>query len=446
MSEPCDLVAVVDDDADLRAALVEALELEGLRTCTFERGESALAAIDREFAGIVVTDLRMPGLDGTGLFARLAAIDPDLPVIVMTGHGDIPTAVDLMSRGAYDFIPKPFSPERLMASVGRALEKRALVLENRALRRAADEGAGRGFVGTSVHARAVRQSLRTLAQANRPILVEGEPGTGKSLCAALLHRLSGRGGHALITVDCAALDEAGGAATLFGHASGAVPGVPQPRAGAIRQADRSTLVLDNIERMPDCFHRAIERLIDSGTIVPFGGDTALAVDVALVATASCDLASMVEHGQFSRSLYLRLAGTRLPIAPVRDRSEDAAALFALFLGEVVEAAAVPYPMVPPDVIARLKAGRLPGNAHEIRALAEEAALSARSPAPTPAADPAPGSLRGAVSRYEAEYIRAALVEARGDVEAARARLDLPRKTLYDKLARHGIVAADYRNG
>lgn len=444
MIAPCDLVAVVDDDHDLRAALVQAIELEGWRVLSFPDAASALASVDRSFAGVIVTDLRMPGIDGSGLFARLSELDPDLPVIIMTGHGDIPVAVDLMGRGAYDFIPKPFSSQRLLSSIGRALEKRTLVLENRALREAADAGVGKGFVGTSQHAIGVRHSLTTLARADCPVLFEGEQGVGKSLCTRLLHRMSARSRNDLIVVDCAALDEVTGPASLLGHVSGAVPGVHQPRAGAIRRADRGTIVLDNIDRIPGSLHRTIERAIETASVVPIGGDMPLPVDVAWAVTTSRPLAVLVEEGHFPRSLYLRLAGARLAIAPLRERRDDAAALFAHFLAELVETTPRSFPVVQPDILARLRTGSFPANAHEVRMLAEETVLGLGTMTKEASVHHLQAGLREAVAAYEAEFIRAALSETGGDVELARARLDLPRKTLYDKLARHGIVAADFR--
>lgn len=444
MTVPCRTVAVVDDDDDLRRALVQALELDGLAAVPFASGEAALAAITAEFPGIVLSDLRMPGMDGAALFTRLSALDPDLPVIVITGHGDLPTAVDLMRRGVYDFISKPFGADRLLPTVRRALEKRTLVLENRALRAYEARNDDLGWLGPSELAGTVRATLRRLADAERPVLLVGETGTGKSLAAALLHRLSRRVRQPLVVVDCGALPEGNPAAFLFGHVSGAVPGVSQPRSGIVRTAGRGTLVLDRIDRLPLSLQPAVAAMIETRSVRPLGSDVALPLDAEVVATADAGLTRLVEEGGFDRALYHRLAAYTVVLPPLRTRPEDVAALFGSFLHAAAERAGVAVPPLSAPVLARLKTHSWPGNAREVMAYADEAVLGSGQIPSDSVADPAAKDLRSAVARYEAECIRAALAAAGGDIEAARDRLGLPRKTLYDKMARHAIVAADFR--
>lgn len=442
MSFDCNLVAVVDDDSDLRASLVQSLQLDGLRVVDFADGNSAAKRITRDFPGMVITDLRMPGLDGTALFARLSDLDPDLPVVVITGHGDMLTAVDLMRRGAYDFLPKPFSTDQLLPTVRRALEKRTLVLENRALRAGAGEGHGKELIGRSKQIARVRAALNQVASTDRHVLVVGETGTGKSRCAALIHRLSKRSEQACITVDCGGLPARDLGVQLFGCASDAVPGASLPRTGTLRRAGGGTVVLDRIERLPAELQPAILHLLDSGSATPVGGSAPLQIDARIIATADPSLAALVKEGAFSSALYHRLKGHTIELVPLRERSEDVSLLFGTFLSEAARNANVAMPEIPLHFLAKLRAHRWPGNVRELQSLADEVVLGLGGLAD--AALPQDEGLREAVAKFEADYIRSVLSEANGDVETARAKLDLPRKTLYDKMARHGLTAAEFR--
>ncbi|BBB14526.1 sigma-54-dependent transcriptional regulator [Sphingopyxis sp. FD7] len=446
MSTTCDAVAIVDDDLHLRRALLQALELEGLRPLGFAGADEALAAIDAQFPGIVVTDLRMPGMDGTQLFARLATMDPDLPVVIITGHGDLPTAVDLMRRGAYDFLSKPFDSGMLAATVRRALEKRDLVLENRRLRDAAQAAFEQEFAGVSPVSVHIRSSLRSLAGTEKPLLLIGEPGTGKSHCARLVHRHSRRAAKTLVTIDCDALPEQA-EAFLAGHVSGAMPGGHSPRSGALRRADQGTVVLDRVDRLPQRLQPVIERVLEDGAIAPLGGDIPIPIDLRIIATADPGLQADVDAGRFSRSLYHRLAGATIELPPLRTRGDDIQSLFGLFLKEAVDFAGTPFPVVGPDVVARLRTNPWLGNAHEVKALADQTVLAGQGVGAPAQPGPVGGdnrSLKDAVARYEAEYLREVLAKAHGDIEQARLILSLPRKTLYDKMARHGLVPGTFR--
>ncbi|WP_338503059.1 sigma-54 dependent transcriptional regulator [Sphingomonas kaistensis] len=442
MSIDCNLVAVVDDDHDLRASLVQVLQLDGFRVIDFADGNAAAKRITRDFPGMVITDLRMPGLDGTALFARLNDLDPDLPVVVITGHGDMLTAIDLMRRGAYDFLPKPFSTDQLLPTVRRALEKRALVLENRSLKEGAGDGHGTELIGTSKSITRVRAALDQLAATDRPVLFVGETGTGKSRCAALLHRLSNRAQQPLITVDCGGLSTRELGVQLFGCASDALPGAALPRTGVLRRAGGGTVVLDRIERLPPDLQPAILHLLDSGQATPVGSPFPQQIEARIIATADPALAAAVEQGDFSKALFHRLKGLTVEIAPLRERLEDVTMLFGTFLHEAARGAKVAVPEIPLHFLARLRAHRWTGNVRELQSIADEVVLGLGGLSDGALAQDE--GLREAVARFEADYIRSVLSEARGDVEAARAKLDLPRKTLYDKMTRHGLVPADFR--
>ena len=241
-----DRVALIDDDDAFRNVLEVRLELEGLTVVAFGSAEAALRQINDRFEGVVVTDLRMPGMDGRQLVGRLNGLDPDLPVVMMTGHGDIAEAVDAMKRGAYDFLAKPFAPERLIETLGRALEKRALVLDNRRLASlAADDEGSIPLSGSSRSVELLRAAIQRLADAEVDVLIEGETGSGKEAVARAIHNAGRRRLRPFVAVSCAALPDSGLESLLMGTAAGPT-GAFRRREGQIEQSHQGTLFLDEI--------------------------------------------------------------------------------------------------------------------------------------------------------------------------------------------------------
>lgn len=439
-------VAVVDDEADLRAALCETLALEALETVDFANVADALKVIDADFPGIVITDLRMPERDGRALFDHLAKLDPELPVIILSGHGDMETALDLVRRGAYDFLAKPFDVNALLMSVRRALEKRALVLENRALRDVRTVRGESAFLGESKAAKQVRATLEQLAGADIDVLIEGEIGTGKTLAAGWLHRHSARARRPLVTVDCAALPSEYADSILFGHVSGAHVGATGPRSGQVVLANGGTLFLDNIDRLDMRLQTGLLRVIDQGNVIPVGSTQPMATQFRTVAATSVNLDQLAGHGNFSAALFFRVAGFRLSLPPLRARRDDVYPMFRAFLAEEAAQLDRDLPVVTAEIWRWLGEHGWPGNTRELRNFARTVVLGLpltmqRADAPS---SPEDRGLRNAVAHFEAETIRAALSRAEGDAAAAMAALKLPRKTFYDKLTRYRIDIASYR--
>lgn len=441
------VVAVIDDEADLRDALCDCLALEGLTPLAFASGEAALKEIDPHFPGIVLTDLRMPGIDGQGVFTRLAELDSDLPVIVLTGHGDLDTAVDLMRRGAYDFISKPFVPEMLLQSVRRALEKRGLVLENRKLVAEAVQGSDQLVAGESPIAGRLREAIRLLAATGLSVLISGEPGTGKSLIAELIHRKGPNGHRQAVTIDCSALPLDHAESILFGHASGAFQGASMPRTGQLLRADGATLILDRADRLPLALQLGIRRFMETGTMHPVGANQGVKVSTRIIATADPSIEAAVQDGRFDRSLYDLLGGYRIDLPPLRDRRQDIALLFRAFLTDAARDAGRDLPMISPAVWRRLETHGWPGNARELKGFAASVALGlgALELKSQPVVRPDATGLKTALAEYEEALIRESLEQHRGDIARTIAALELPRKTFYDRAARYGIDPADYRD-
>ena len=436
------IVFFVDDDAALREANSQSIELAGIDVRTFADAESALARLDADFTGVLVSDIRMPGIDGLQLFARVRAIDPEIPVILITGHADVPMAVSALRDGAFDFLAKPFAADHLVASTRKALENRRLVLDNRRLRAAA-EAADSPLIGDSPAMARLRATIAQVARADIDVLIEGETGTGKELVAAMLHRQSPRSARAFVAVNCAALPEASAETELFGHVADAVPHARFDRAGRIAASNRGTLFLDEIDGMPPALQGRLLRVLEEREVLPIGGERPVPLDLRVIAAAKRTLAHMVEAGEFRNDLYFRLDVVRLWIPPLRERRADIPQLFAHFVAEATaQMRQGPFRMS--DAVRRhLLEHDWPGNVRELRNFAFGAVLDLPggiAPAGREDALPLPERVR----RYEDMLVREAIELAGGSATRAMAILGIPRKTLYDKFRRANIDPAQYR--
>ena len=440
-------VAFIDDDEELRRANVQTLKLHGIAVEAHASARAALATISRDFDGVVVTDIRMPDIDGLQLFQRLRAIDPEIPVILITGHGDIAMAVQCMRDGAYDFLAKPYPPDRLVTAVTHAAEKRHLVLENRRLREAAFavEADEVPFVGTAPAMQRIKQTLRHIADADVDVLVEGETGTGKEVVATALHRLSRRRHRALVAINCGALPESVIESELFGHEAGAFTGAQKRRIGRIEHASGGTLFLDEIESMPLAVQVKLLRVLESRQITPLGSNEVRNLDLRVVAATKEDLGSPAIRAKFREDLFYRLNVVTIRIPPLRERREDIPLLLAHYLGHASRRFQRDIPDMPADIKRHLLTHDWPGNVRELAHFAERFVLGVlnapTATAPEPAAST--GTLPEKIERFEAQLIREALAAHQGDVRATLEALGIPRKTFYDKLQRHGIDRQDY---
>ncbi len=438
-------VAFVDDEAALRAANEQSLLLAGYRPLLFDRAEALLEAIDAGFKGVVVTDLRMPGLSGLDLFRRLKALDPDLPVILVTGHGDVATAVDALHEGVYDFIAKPYPAARLMDAVRRAGEKRQLVLENRRLRELARQSgeADAPLIGESPAMQRLRRTLRQIADADVDVLVEGETGSGKEVVASALHGWSRRASHPFVALNCGALPETVIESELFGHESGAFTGAAKRRVGRIEHSSGGTLFLDEIESMPPALQVKLLRVLETREVEPLGTNERRPVDLRVVAAAKVDLGSAEARAYFREDLFYRLNVVTVQIPPLRERRDDVPLLFATFLDRAAKRFRRDAPPLSPSVARHLREHDWPGNVRELVHFAERVALGIDNLAEPSETVRAGLTLPERVDAFEADTIRAALEEANGDVKRTIEALGIPRKTFYDKLQRHGISRRDF---
>ncbi len=438
-------VIVVDDEAAIREAVQQWLELSGLHVRSCASAAQALALIDRDFAGVVVSDVRMPGTDGLQLLDKLLELDRDLPVILVTGHGDVPMAVQALRQGAYDFIEKPFTPERLLDSVRRALDKRRLVCENRQLREqfSRKDQIEAQLLGVSKPMENLRRQILELAGTSVNILLRGDTGSGKERVARCLHDFSARAGKPFVALNCAAIPEHLFESELFGHESGAFTGAQGKRIGRIEHADGGTLFLDEVESLPLAQQVKLLRVLQEKTLERLGSNKSIRVDLRVISAVKPDLLDEVKAGRFREDLYYRLNVASLRIPPLCERREDIPLLFEHFAQQAAQRNQRDMPALPPSELARLLGHDWPGNVRELINAAERHALGLSGGVESAAGAPLQ-SLAEQMEAFEAQCLHRALQHCQGNIAEVMALLQLPRRTLNEKMQRHGLQRSSYR--
>ena len=432
-------ILFVDDEAPMRQAVTQWLELAGFELMVHEDASSAAAKLSAGFPGIVVTDLKMEGMDGLALLRRAQEADPELPVVVITGHGDVQIAVEAMRLGAYDFIEKPFVPERFLEVVRHASEKRQLVIENRRLRRAVnDQALTSRIVGTSKAAENLRGAVADLAGTDVSVILYGETGVGKDLVARCLHDFGKRQKGNYVAINCAAIPETMVESEFFGHEAGAFASAVKSRPGKIEHASGGTLFLDEIDSMPQATQGKLLRVLQERVVERLGSNQSIAVDLRAVAASKIDLRKASEQGRFRSDLYFRLSVVELAVPPLRERKEDIPLLFEYFAG--LSAAAHKRELRPLSAatVNLLMAQEWPGNVRELRNTAERYALGLGGFAPRAHQEKGKLSLAEQVDAFERAVIERSLAESGGKISSVMEQLDIPRRTLSEKMVRLGL--------
>ncbi|KQZ93420.1 MULTISPECIES: sigma-54 dependent transcriptional regulator [unclassified Pseudomonas] len=432
-------VMVVDDESSIRSAVEQWLSLSGFDVQLFSRAEECLAQLPRHFAGVILSDVRMPGMSGLELLAEVQRRDADLPVILLTGHGDVPMAVDAMRDGAYDFLEKPFSPETLLGSLRRALDKRRLVLENRALHEQADNRAklDATLLGVSRGLQTLRRQVLDLASLPVNVLIRGETGSGKELVARCLHDFGPRADKPFVALNCAAIPEQLFEAELFGHESGAFTGAQGKRIGKLEYADGGTLFLDEIESMPLAQQVKLLRVLQEQKLERLGSNQSIRVDLRIIAATKPDLLDEARAGRFREDLAYRLNVAQLRLPPLRERREDIPLLFESFAQNAAERLGRKFPPLSGAQLSHLLSHDWPGNVRELANVAERQVLGLDEPELL-AVEPGQ-SLAAQQEAFEAQCLRAALMRHKGDVKSVLEELQLPRRTFNEKMQRHGLT-------
>ncbi|MCK6389784.1 MAG: sigma-54 dependent transcriptional regulator [Azonexus sp.] len=429
-------VFLVEDDAAVRKGCEQALSLADIPVRGFADGESLLAALAGAEASLVITDIRLPGRDGLSLLKTLQQRDRDLPVLLMTGHGDVSMAVQAMRDGAHDFIEKPFPSERLITAARNALEKRRLFLENRQLKAQLHSAGLHGLIGQTPAMEKIRQLIAALAPTDVDILINGETGCGKEVVARAIHEASGRRGP-FVAVNCSALPETVFESELFGHEAGAFTGAGKRRIGRIEHAGSGTLFLDEIESMPMNLQVKLLRVLQERSIERLGSNQPIAVDCRVVAASKA----------FRADIYYRLNVVSLDLPPLRERLADLPLLMAAFLQDAAGRYQRPVATWTASDMARWTAHDWPGNVRELKNVANRWALGLPdgfAPALSAASPDGANSLHAIVEGAERAAIVQALQKSHGNVAETAAILRIPKKTLYDKLTRHALSAESFR--
>jgi len=453
MSQPKPKLMVIDDLDSARAMMKRTLA-RSYDVFDFASVAEALPAVERAEFDALITDLRMPGIDGLTGLKRFKAKVPDLPVILVTAFATVETAIEAMKAGAFDYLTKPFEPEKLELVVARAVEHARLKRDNARLReQLTGAGSATGIIGNSPGIRGVLSILQRIATSDVPILIEGESGTGKDLLARAAHAMSARAGKPYVALNMSAIPENLAEAELFGHEKGAFTGAEQAREGFFAEAEGGTLFLDELGLLPLALQPKLLRVLQDGEYIPVGSRKPRRADVRIIAATNEDLAAQVKAGKFREDLWFRLRVVPVRLPPLRERREDIPLLVEHLIRK--QAVRLNRPVRQPDAAAlrALLDHAWPGNVRELEHAVERGLLLAQGeaitladlpPELTPAAAPADGGDDGGRYRrsrdaWERRWLEELLREAGGSVGKAAELAGLHRSTLYEKLTRHGLA-------
>ncbi len=435
-------VAIVDDEADMRQSISQWLALSGFDTETFPSAEEALKAIGPEFPGVIVSDIKMPGMDGMTFLKKLMGMDSGLPVILITGHGDVPMAVEAMRVGAFDFLEKPFNPDRMTELAKKATQARRMTLDNRALRKELSDGTilMKKLIGTSPVMERLREDILDLGQADAHVLIDGETGTGKTLVAHALHAVGPRAGRKFVTISCAAFSEDQLAARLFGPGEdGAVPMVEEARGG--------TICLEDIEALSGAMQARLLALINDQGTPP---------ETRIIAICNHHAPDKTLEDTLRPDLFYRLGAMTIVLPPLRSRGEDILTLFNRLTEQFSEEYGCEAPQVTAQEAAQLLQAPWPGNVRQLVNVAERAVLQNRrgsgsiasllmadNEAAGPALTTEGKPLKDYVEAFERMLIDNTMRRHKGSIVAVMEELCLPRRTLNEKMAKYGLQRQDY---
>jgi DNA-binding NtrC family response regulator len=439
-------VLIVDDEKNIREGLAASLEMDGFSTACAADGEEGWKLFGKGDIDLVITDLRMPGMDGEELMRRILAETPGLPVIILTGHGTVENAVTAMRDGAWDFCTKPVNLDRLTLLVKRALENRELVLRSREMEADLQRSRlSKNMIGKSAVMRKVSDTINRVASAKASVLITGESGVGKELVADAIHELSPRRGNPLVKVNCAALAANLLESELFGHEKGAFTGAVSRRRGRFELANGGTLFLDEIGEIDQNIQIKLLRVLQEREFERVGGEETIETDVRIIAATNKDLKAEIEKGNFREDLFFRLNVVNISVPPLRERKDDIPVLAAAFLREVAAENGKNIEGIHEKAYSRLYAYDWPGNIRELRNCIESAVVMCNKNLIT--VDDLPPALQSAadsedsvriplnITLDEAEklIIRAVVSSHKGNKSKAAETLSIGRKTLLRKL-------------
>jgi len=436
-------VVVIEDQPGFSESLELVLQLANFEVRCFANAELALEWLPNHFPDVVLTDLQLPGIDGVQVIARVGAIAPELPVVLMTAYGNVSKAVQAMQNGAYDFIEKPFSNDRLFVILRRASEQHRLKIENRKLRDTLSTSSGMNGIlcGESAVMQRLRNTIMRVAPTSADVLISGETGTGKEIVAQLMHTFGAKPGN-FVAVNCGAIPENLFESELFGHEAGAFTNAQKLRVGKIEHAHNGTLFLDEINCMPLMLQAKLLRVLQEREIVRIGSNKSIPVNIRIVAATNVDIEALVAEGKFRADLFYRLDVVAMKLPALRERREDILLLFQKFLETAMLRFQSPPVESGLEVREKLLTYNWPGNVRELKNAAERHALGL--PLLTLAEDQeesavkSTGSLKSSLHAIERMLLESALQESHCNLQTVCSRLDMNLSSLYRKLNDHHI--------
>ncbi|MDO7634437.1 MAG: sigma-54 dependent transcriptional regulator [Porticoccaceae bacterium] len=435
-------IIIIDDDREIIEALTEMLELEEFRVRGFLSPEKALLSLAKNSPVVILSDVKMPRMNGLTLLSKLQQIDSEIPVLLMSGHGDIPMAIEAMNEGAYDFLEKPLQPKKLLGQLQRAAEKRRLVMENRNLKQDIQQHSGvEAFImGESAAIKNIRQQVLALAQANVDTIIYGDTGSGKDVVARALHQFSQRHEKRFIAINCGGVSESLIESELFGHEAGSFTGAIKRHIGKIEAADGGTLFLDEIETMPLPVQIKLLRVLQDRVVERVGSTKPIPVKLTVIAASKDDLAQLGQGGHFRKDLFYRLNVASITIPPLKDRQEDVLPLFHHYARKASVQFSRPQPALSQAEVAHLLQHDWPGNVRELKNAADRFVLgiSETKLAAMVTEEGSSGSYDQRMELYERQVLEEGLIAAQGQLHEAAELLNLTRKTLYRKLKKHQL--------
>ncbi|MBL8920923.1 MAG: sigma-54-dependent Fis family transcriptional regulator [Myxococcaceae bacterium] len=456
-------ILVVDDEASIRHVLTLVLAEHGFEVRAVADGEEALKELQTRPYDVMISDVRMPKLDGMALLKQALVLQPELTVLVMSAYGSKDQALEAVAAGAWDFVQKPFKPEEIVFTLRKVEERTRLMRENRRLRAPGGSATLDQMLGTSEPMKALKKQIQRVGPVNSTVLITGESGTGKELVARTLHELSPRANEAFVTVNCGAIPAGLIESELFGHARGAFTDARTAKRGLFSDAHKGTILLDEVAELPAAAQVKLLRVLQEGEVRPVGETRVEKVDVRVIAATLRDLPRLVERGEFREDLYFRLNVVQLRVPPLRERRDDLLPLANIFISRFNTAFNRDQPIVglSPEAQAAVLAYEWPGNVRELENAMERAVLlsdgtqlelealperisSRRSsalpgaPVPTPTPQEMAYSLKRAMRELEERFIRAALRKTKGNRTRAAELLEISHRALLYKIKDYGI--------
>jgi two-component system C4-dicarboxylate transport response regulator DctD len=440
MSETPDIL-FIDDEQHLRNAVSQTFELADLKVQCFDAPQDALERVTRDYTGIVVTDIRMPEMDGSQVLRQVLEIDYELPVVLVTGHGDVQMAVEAMRAGAYDFIEKPFSSDHLVEVVRKAIDKRRLTLENRELRANVtrrDDLEAR-LLGRTREMVELRKIIRSVALTDTDLIVVGDTGTGKEVVARSIHDLSERRDKQFVALNCSSIPASQIESELFGHEQGAFPGAMRARFGKLEHARGGTVFLDDFENMPQDMQTKLLRVLEERTITRMGSNEPIELDVRFIAASKSNLEEAVQEGRLRDDLFYRLEAVTLRVPCLDERKEDIPRLFTQLANEAARRYRRDFVEIPSSLLSTLGDREWPGNVRQLRNAADRYVLGLEAGEGAFTNDfEKPRALSQRMAEHEKKLIAAELQAQKGVLRNTYLALGLSRKSLYEKMQKYGL--------